>query len=259
MEIHTLASGSAGNSILISSGTDHILIDAGISCRKITTRLASLGLALSDLRGIFITHTHRDHIDGLPVLTRKAKLPIYLTEHAAADLLCRKKDMEVDTLHYILPQDPVRLGKMEITGFSTSHDAPGSMGYLISDGIRRAAVVTDLGYVSASVHEAVRSVDAAVIESNYDADWLRNGPYPYLLQERILGPTGHLSNECCAELALRLVREGTSLIILAHLSDENNSPDHALKRVKDMLSDAGCCGVRISVAPRDSLSDCFEI
>lgn len=259
MELHTLASGSSGNCSLICCGDTRILVDAGISCRKIATRLAQLELRPGGLDAVLITHTHADHIGGLTVLLKKHPIPVYATRPAGEDLLRRVPSLNETLLHMLVPGQPFDLGGVEVLAFSTPHDAPGSVGYRFSAGGRRAAVVTDLGYLAPEVIQALDWVDLALIEANHDVDWLRTGPYPYYLQERVLGKYGHLSNEACGELAVQLARSGAATLVLGHLSRENNTPERARETVARMLERAGCPGVRLSVAPRDELSETFAV
>lgn len=259
MQIHTLASGSSGNSALISGGGSHILLDAGISCRKITTRLNEAGVSAMNLSGLLVTHTHSDHICGITVLSKRCRLPIYLSKEAGEDLLRKIPTLDDSLLHAVAPGEAFRVGEMEVRAFATPHDAPGSMGYRFEADGKRAAVVTDLGYLSDSVVEALTDIDLAVVEANHDVDWLRTGPYPYYLQERVLGRYGHLSNELCGQLAIRLAKTGASKLILAHLSAENNSPERAWETVSCMLKTAQCCDTRLYVAPRDELSEVYAV
>ncbi|MBQ9166404.1 MAG: MBL fold metallo-hydrolase [Oscillospiraceae bacterium] len=259
MQIHTLASGSSGNSTLISGNGSHVLLDAGISCRKITTRLAQAGLSALDLSGLLITHTHSDHICGVTVLAKRCQLPIYLSSAAADDLIQRIPGLDEKLIHVVSPGQTFQVGGMHVRAFSTPHDAPGSMGYRFEADDKRAAVVTDLGYLSDSVIEALTDIDLALVEANHDVDWLRTGPYPYYLQQRVLGKYGHLSNELCGQLAVHLARTGASKLILAHLSAENNSPQRAWETVSSMLWEAECRDTKLFVAPRDELSGPYAV
>lgn len=259
LQLCTLASGSSGNSLVLTEGDTHLLVDAGISCRKITTRLKQVGLTVEELGAILITHTHADHIGGLTVLLKRCRAPVYATRQAGADLVRRVTSLEEGQLHIIQPGQPVWLGGVEVEAFSTPHDAPGSVGYRFSAQGKRVAVVTDLGYPAPEVMDALTDIDLALVEANYDVDWLRNGPYPYYLQERVGGTHGHLSNEACGQLAVSLARAGTSAFVLAHLSRENNTPERARTTVAGMLEAAGCANARLYVAPRDELSQVFVV
>lgn len=260
LKFTTLASGSSGNAAVISCGRTHILLDAGISARRLTTGLKELGIDPAGLSAILITHDHVDHIGGLAVLTKKVKVPIYAT-CPTCDTIALKAPCAREQLRPCQPGSLLDLGEVLVESFPTSHDAPGSVGYSISGGGQRMALCTDLGFVSKEVENAVRGCDLLVCEANHDEDWVRTGPYPYSLIQRVLGDYGHLSNEAGAELALYAIQNGAKEVILAHLSAENNTPAHALRVVSDRLRRAGVDlehEVRLSVAPRDALGrTCF--
>lgn len=258
MEFYTLASGSSGNSTLISCDGVRVLVDAGISCRKITTRLQSLGLGLADISGIFITHTHADHIQGLNVLVKRWRGRVYASRSAADILLVKAPNLQPEQV-YILEEEPVAVGRLLVTPFPTSHDAPGSMGFHFAGEGRRFAIATDLGWVPQHITNLLDGVHAAILEANHDPDWLRDGPYPYHLQQRILGQYGHLSNEDCGELAVSLVRSGARLLVLGHLSAENNAPERAYGVVSHCLAQADCGPVQLWVAPRDEIAGPFPV
>lgn len=258
MEIHTLASGSSGNSILISHNGAHILVDAGISCRRIITALRFLGVEPSRLLGVCITHEHSDHISGLAVLTKQMGLPIYTSPGTARQLCYRMAGLE-DLIHPLSPGEGAEAGPFWLDSFPTSHDAAQPMGFTFTAGGRKAAVVTDLGYVSGEVLDGVLGAQAVVCESNHDVDWLQSGPYPIYLKARILGDKGHLSNEAGADLALRCARAGAHTVILAHLSAENNSPARAYEVTHRALLAQGLDHVTLAVAPRSELSEGYEV
>ena len=253
MEFYTLASGSSGNCTLVTGAGATVLVDAGISCRKITTRLKALGRTLADVDSIFITHTHSDHISGLNVLLKQWHGPVYASGEAGADLRSKVANLGREQLIPLTSQEPVTLGDLTVTAFSTPHDAPGSMGYHMAGEGRRFAIATDLGWVQPHIARMLDGVDAAIVEANHDPDWLRDGPYPYYLQQRILGDYGHLSNEACGELAVSLVRSGARVLVLGHLSRENNAPERAYAVVSRYLEQARCGGVQLWVAPRDEV------
>lgn len=258
MELRTLASGSSGNCILISHGGSHILVDAGISCRRITAALRSFGVEPRHLLGVCVTHEHSDHIGGLAVLTRRFGLPVYTSPGTARQLCLRMAGLE-DLVRPLTPGDEVKAGPFTLGSFPTSHDAAQPMGFTFSAGGRRAAVVTDLGFVSDDVLDALLGADLVVCESNHDVQWLRSGPYPYYLKARILGDRGHLSNDAGASLALQCAQAGAHTVILAHLSAENNSPERALETVGSVLTAGGFGNVTLAAAPRSEASDAYEV
>ena len=182
----TLASGSSGNAALVSCGDTHVLLDAGISARRITTGLKSLGVDPADLSAILITHEHQDHVSGLAVLTKKIRPPIYATP-ATCGQLADQLPHGAELLQSRLPGAGFAVGELWIEPFATPHDAAGSVGYVLSGGGRTMALCTDLGHVTDQVRQAVAGCDLLVCETNYDPDWMRTGPYPYVLKQRIMG------------------------------------------------------------------------
>ena len=258
MELRTLASGSSGNCLLVSHGGAHLLVDAGISCRRIVTALRVLGIEPQALAGICITHEHSDHIAGLATLTKHHHLPLYTSPGTARQLCYRMAGLE-ELIRPAPPGEGWEAGPFRVDSFPTSHDAAESMGFTFSAGGRKAAVVTDLGYVSDEVLDGVLGAQAVVCESNHDEEWLQSGPYPYYLKARILGDKGHLSNEAGASLALQCARAGAHTVILAHLSAENNSPARALDTARRVLAGDGFASVTLVVAPRSETSACYPV
>ena len=241
LTLTTLASGSSGNCLLLSAGETHLLVDAGISCRRICRSLQDLGVDPSALSGVLVTHEHTDHIAGLATLTKQFRLPVYASPGTGRHLCYRIAALE-DVLHTCAPGGAFTVGGLAVETFPTLHDAAEPMGYAVSDGSRKAAVVTDLGVVTEAVLAGVAGADLLVVESNHDVDWVKSGPYPYSLKRRILGDHGHLSNEAGAALACTAVRAGARTVILAHLSAENNTPARARNAVALALSAMGACG-----------------
>lgn len=256
-----MASGSSGNCLLISAGGTHILIDAGISARRIGQGLKEFGLTPAELDGILVTHEHSDHISGLATLLKHASVPVYATAATGRQIAYRVAWAE-EHLHTISPGNGFSVGELDLTAFSTPHDAADSVGYTVVHQDRKAAVVTDLGRVTEEVLEAVSGAELALMETNYDPDWLRSGPYPMQLKARILGDYGHLSNEDGGHLARTLAERGTRQLVLAHLSRENNTPARALDTVCTCLSYAGIIpqkDVMVEVAPRDRLGRVYRL
>lgn len=249
MEFYTLASSSAGNAALVCHNDTHLLIDAGISCRRITQSIAVLDLTLDDLDGILITHEHIDHVRGLGTLQKKHAIPLYASFGTAAAL-----DYPAPYLHAFAADETFAIKDLQIRSFRTSHDAKESVGYRIESSDGSLAVLTDTGYITDEAHDLALGADMLLLESNHDVVMLKNGGYPYYLKQRILGECGHLSNEAAAEFAVECVRAGTSDILLAHLSDENNSPQLAEYTVGRALQSSGL-SVRLAAAPRDTISE----
>ena len=257
----TLASGSAGNALLVSGGGTHILIDAGISCRRITTSLRELGVDPGALSAVLITHEHTDHVAGLATLTRQLGLPVY-TAAGTGRALCRSNPQLEDHLHTFSAGAGLQIGALWCRSFSTCHDAADSVGYTITLEGCTLAVATDLGHLTSEVLQAVLGAQAVVAEANHDEDWLREGPYPYYLKQRILSDRGHLSNEAGAELAARAVEAGARTVVLAHLSAENNTPARAMDAARQRLLQSGVDPERdiaLSVAPQKGPGPVFHV
>ena len=255
--IRTLASGSSGNAALFSRGEIHVLIDMGISCRRIYQSLAALGLEPGQLSGVFITHEHTDHIGGLATYIRKYSTPIY-----AAPAVSRQLEYRLAGIGPLLR--PVELGEslsfgpVDMDILPTSHDCRDSAACQFRTPEGRVGYLTDTGDIPEETGERLLGADILVLESNHDVDMLRGGPYPFPLKKRILGPQGHLSNDDAGAYAVRSVRAGTRTLLLAHLSHQNNTPRAALDTVGRALAAEGLA-VDLSAAPRDTMSGALTL
>ena len=248
MRIVTFASGSTGNCCLVSDGGVNVLIDAGISARRIVQGLGVLGLAPQDVCGVLITHEHSDHISGLPVLVKRTGMRIFAPSELG-EVLKRVKPELSASIDYIPPDGGLCMGDVRITAFPTPHDASASFGYRI-EGSEVFAFATDTGHISDELLEGLQGADTVVIEANHDKVMLKNGPYPPFLKQRVLSKHGHLSNDDCAKLACLLADSGTRQIILGHLSQQNNTPEAAETAVSEALSGRN---VKIYTAPANKL------
>lgn len=246
--VATLASSSKGNSVYIRLGDDEILIDAGISCKRLCEALRSLDTDISRIKAIFVTHEHSDHVAGLETVSKKYKIPVHFTEPSARAHLRSQKEQftaAASVIHPLLYTENV--GALTVTSFTTSHDSAASVGYTVTDGTdeHTVAVATDLGHITDEVSDALVGVRNVILESNHDENMLLCGPYPYELKRRILSNKGHLSNEVAASFVARLASSGTKRILLAHLSQDNNLPELAYHSSLCALSGAD---VELSVA-----------
>ncbi len=248
MRIVTFASGSTGNCCLVSDGGVNVLIDAGISARRIVQGLGVLGLAPQDVCGVLITHEHSDHISGLPVLVKRTGMRIFAPSELG-EVLRRVKPELSESIDYIPHDGGLCVGDVRITAFPTPHDTSASFGYRI-EGSEVFAFATDTGHISDELLEGLQGADTVVIEANHDKVMLKNGPYPPLLKQRVLSKHGHLSNDDCAKLACLLADSGTRQIILGHLSQQNNTPEAAETAVSEALSGRN---VKIYTAPANKL------
>ena len=248
MRIVTFASGSTGSCGLVSDGGVNVLIDAGISARRIVQGLGVLGLAPQDVCGVLITHEHSDHISGLPVLVKRTGMRIFAPSELG-EVLKRVKPELSESIDYIPPDVGLCVGDVRITAFPTPHDTSASFGYRI-EGSEVFAFATDTGHISDELLEGLQGADTVVIEANHDKVMLKNGPYPPFLKQRVLSKHGHLSNDDCAKLACLLADSGTRQIILGHLSQQNNTPEAAETAVSEALSGRN---VKIYTAPANKL------
>lgn len=232
MKYYIFASSSQGNCSMITDGTTNILIDAGISARRITDSLSRIGFSINDIHGVLITHEHSDHVIGLKTLCKNRILPIYTSKSIGQCLISATGNADLD-LHFT-DGSPFSIGSMTVTAFRTPHDSVESYGYKISSD-STFALATDMGMLTQSVVNTIVGSDAVLIEANHDIDMLKKGPYPYPLKKRVLSDFGHLCNSECGRLAAYLSKTGTKNIVLGHISQTNNTPELAYNTVKEYL------------------------
>lgn len=233
-----LYSGSSGNATFVGNSDGGVLIDAGVSCRSIKTGLEAIGQSIEGIRAIFITHEHIDHIRGLKVLLKHFRIPLFASAGTLDYLEENNCLPEGSTVNVVRPEGE-EVHNMFVQPFRTPHDAAESMGFSVTAGGRRICVATDLGFVTEEVRANLMGSDLVVLESNYDKRMLECGPYPYSLKRRIMGQTGHLSNDHCARELVSLAESGTTRFFLAHLSRENNVPELAHQTAASTLAMGG--------------------
>lgn len=238
MDFFSVASGSSGNCICLGSDQCHVMIDAGISGKRIEEGMNTYDYTTSDMDGVLITHEHSDHIQGLGVIARKYGLPIYATKGTADAILQSSSVGKIDPslFHVIEAGKTFFIGNLEIYPMSISHDAADPVAYLVSDGRHRVGIVTDLGYYDADIVSHMEGLDALLLEANHDIHMLQVGAYPYPLKQRILGERGHLSNETSGQLLGQILHDGMQHILLGHLSKENNYDELAYETVRLEIS-----------------------
>ena len=234
MELCSIASGSSGNCICVGSDTCHLLVDAGISGKRIEAGLHSMDVKTEELQGILITHEHIDHIAGLGVLSRSHGIPMYATKGTIAAIGNVKSLGKVDMslFHVVEPGVEFSIGDITVEPISVSHDAADPVAYKFSRQGKAMAVITDLGTYDEGLVEKLKGLDVLLLEANHDVHMLQAGSYPYPLKRRILGDRGHLSNELCGRLLGEVLHDGFQAVILGHLSKENNYPDLAYETVR---------------------------
>lgn len=265
MRLCSIASGSSGNCVYVGSDATHLLIDTGISGKRIEAGVAELGLKLSEIDGIFITHEHADHINGLGVIARKYGLPIYGTRGTLAAIRQTSSlgFIDEELFHCIKADEKCTIKDIILYPIRTSHDAAEPVAYRISHDKQKIAVITDLGCYNDYTVECLRDLDVLYLEANHDIHMLQVGPYPYYLKQRILGEKGHLSNEAAGKLLSRLLHDKMRAVVLGHLSKENNLPELAYEsvRVEVTMSDTPYNGndFPLYVAKRSEVSKMIEI
>ena len=242
MRMCPIASGSSGNSIYLGTSSTHLLVDSGISKKRIEEGLSYADLCGDDINGILITHEHADHIGGLGVFVRKYPVPIYGTELTINEIKNCKSlgNIPEELFHVITPDEDFMIGDIHINPMHISHDAADPVAYIFSDGIRKMAVATDMGNYDDYIVDHLRGLDALLLEANHDVRMLQVGPYPYPLKQRILSDTGHLSNERAGRLLCEILHDNLSTIYLGHLSKENNMPELAYETVRMEIEMGEC-------------------
>jgi phosphoribosyl 1,2-cyclic phosphodiesterase len=234
-----LFSSSSGNCTYIGCASGGILIDVGVSAKRTREALFNIGVDMQSIGAIFVTHEHTDHIQGLRVLAGSHGIRVYTSE---GTLTALEADGHINgkVNAAVIPETGVEACGMHIRAFATSHDAKQSVGYLVTleDG-RKIAVATDTGMVTDTIRDALTGADFVMLESNHDIRMLENGPYPYHLKRRVLSNHGHLSNAACADTITSLVENGTTRLVLGHLSKQNNFPRLAYETSVSALCAAG--------------------
>lgn len=237
VNIHVLASGSTGNAVLFHLGKKLVLIDAGISARRIERSMADLGYKAGNLDAILVTHEHKDHITGLEVLARRHCIPVYTRPKTWRALNCQDK-IPRSCINEI--GDELEIGEVGIQAFPLSHDAVDPVGYCLHYKGKKIVLATDLGTITSEVEQALAMAHALVLESNHDPVMLEQGPYPHFLKKRIQSHYGHLSNQQAALLLSRIPRPPVIQVLLAHLSQQNNTLLLARETVGSILAHKGC-------------------
>lgn len=265
MRLCSIASGSSGNCIYVGGGNTHLLVDTGISKKKIEEGLSAIGISGEEINGILITHEHSDHIQGLGVFSRKYGVPVYATRGTLQGIRsCRTLgSISEELFHEIETDRPFCVGEIEVKPFHISHDANEPCGYRMEREKKSVAVATDLGVYDDYTVSCLREVNALVLEANHDVHMVEVGPYPYPLKQRVLGEKGHLSNELSGRLLCDILHDKLKCVMLGHLSKENNFESLAYETVKleVTLGDNPYKGEEIPmvVAGRDSVSEMISV
>ena len=258
MRFCPLCSGSSGNATYIEAGETRLLVDAGLSAKRITALLEEIGVSPAQLDAVLITHEHTDHVSGVDVLCRRHDLPVYANAACFMALRERLAKIPAGRRFVFEPDHDFFIGQVCIFPFTTYHDAAHPVGFTFTWQGKKCAVCTDIGHVDGRVLEALERASVLLLECNHDVDMLMAGQYPYMLKQRILSGHGHLCNEDCGHALVRLYAAGVKHAILGHLSRENNYPPLALATVRGVLAEAGV-DMGLVLAERDMPTGIFEI
>lgn len=252
MRVSVLASGSKGNSTYIETNKLKILVDIGTSCAYIERTLKSIGIEPRDIDYIFLTHTHVDHVAGLRVFLKKYHTKVYLTEKMYSEL-----DIIIDDYSYI--DNEMSIEDLDIIPIKTSHDVSESHGYVFISNGKSIVHITDTGYINVRNFDKLKDKDLYIFESNHDVRMLRDGRYPYHLQQRILSDKGHLSNKDSSYYLSEFITKNTKRIILIHLSEENNTPSLALETLLKTLKEKKKNIPKIEIAKQKECTELYEV
>lgn len=235
MEFCSIYSGSSGNCLYIGSDKTKILVDAGLTGKKIQEGLKEIGINSSDIDAIVITHEHDDHIKSAGILSRRFNIPIYANTNTWEAMIDKIGEVKKENIKIFDDYNPFEIGDIFVIPYNIPHDAAKPCGYSFVNGKRKISIATDIGYVSETVKENIKDSDLILLESNHDVEMLKVGPYPYHLKLRILSDKGHLSNEAAGEAIVDILNSRIKKVILGHLSKTNNYPQLALRTVLSIL------------------------
>lgn len=260
MKLCPLCSGSSGNATYIEAGNARLLIDAGLSCKRITELLERVGVDPRTLSAILITHEHIDHVRGVNILSKKYDIPVYANADTWSVLKAPLRDVAAKNVCVFESDRDFYLAGARVLPFSVPHDAVHCVGFTVSAQGHKVGVCTDLGHVDARILSILSGCDLLLFEANHDVDMLMAGSYPYLLKKRILSGNGHMNNDDCGRALVKLHETGVKNVILGHLSQENNYPALAMIAVRSVLEEAGIANdMQIAVAAREEPTGVFEI
>ena len=257
----SLYSGSSGNSLFVETQNTKLLVDAGVSCKKIENALQDIKVDPSSIDGILITHEHTDHVQGLGTLSRKFDLPVFVNQETL-DAMPKQKDKIPDkNIKTFKISDKFEIGDLLIDPFSIPHDAANPCGFNIYKDDKKISIATDIGHMTNNILKSLEGSLFLMLEANYDPEVLRCSSYPFSLKSRIAGPTGHLPNEMAGKTISYLLKSGLKNAILGHLSKESNFPELAYQTVLDELirNDYKENSLSLGVASRDTHSKLIEL
>lgn len=249
----SIFSGSSGNCLFINSNHTKILIDAGVSCKKVCEGLASIGTPITEIDAILVTHEHSDHVQSIGTISQKYNIPVYANLETWNAMEKQRNKITPDNIHTFENDKDFTLNDLTIHPFSTPHDAANPCGFNIDNGAKRLSIATDLGHMNNALISELYDSSFVFLESNYDPEILKVSKYPFPLKQRISGPHGHLSNATAGKTIFNLLqKKDLKEVMLGHLSKENNFPELAYQTVANELmeNNADLNNIRLSVADR---------
>lgn len=257
----SLASGSSGNCHLINDGEYSILIDAGLSGKKIESKLKEIDMDPKSLSAILVSHEHSDHIHGVGVLSRRYNIPIYANEGTWLGMEQKIGKIKDKNIKCFKSNEDFPVNGFNVRSFSISHDAKEPVGFSVYKNKVKISIATDLGYIDENILKQVKDSNLMVLESNHDEEMLKVGSYPYYVKQRVLSNLGHLSNEAAGNAIVDLVSRNVKSVLLAHLSRENNFPELAIATIKNILEDKKIIigeDINLDLIQRDKISSIYQ-
>lgn len=239
LKFSSLYSGSTGNSLLVQSEHSNILIDSGVSAKKIVEGLDQVGVLASDIDAILVTHEHSDHVQSLATISKKFDIPVYANQNTWDAMPDKRDKIEKKNQHIFVTSDHFEIGDVLVKPFLIPHDAAEPCGFTFSCQEEKIGIATDIGHMTTDIMDCLEGSKFMLLEANYEPEVLKCSRYPYLLKTRIAGPNGHLSNQLAGQTIAKLIGSGLKEVMLGHLSKENNFPELALKSVWEELHFVG--------------------
>ncbi len=255
----SLYSGSSGNSLFVETKNTKILIDAGVSCKKIETALNDINIDPKSLDGILVTHEHADHVQSLGTFSKKFNLPVYINQETLDAIPKQKDKISDNNIKLFKVTDKFEIGDLLIKPFSIPHDAANPCGFSLYKDDKKISIATDIGHMTNDILKNLEESLFVMLEANYDPEVLKYSTYPFSLKTRIAGPNGHLSNEVAGKTISHLINSGLKTAMLGHLSKESNFPELAYQTVIDEILSNNNKSLMLSVASRDSHSKIINI
>ncbi|EEG76956.1 MBL fold metallo-hydrolase [Dethiobacter alkaliphilus] len=240
LEICMLASGSSGNAIYVATEQTKLLIDAGLSGKKLAAALTEIDVDPFSLDALLLSHDHNDHTCGAGIMARRYRMPLYATGPTWQAAACKMGPVPEEMCRTLPSFGEMQFADLTVESFPIPHDAAGPVGFVFRQAEKSIALVTDLGMITPDIFQMLQNVNCLVLEANHDEEMLKNGTYPWPLKKRILSSRGHLSNHHAADFLTDIISPVTTHVVLAHLSEHNNLPQLAFNTVGEKLTTAGC-------------------